>query len=337
MKMDMTLFDHLTQYVYDSIGTNNENTYCVSSYSLIQCYLRFLSMFNSEVHQKLLTNDTEIWDSMIKDGTDEINLMFIQNRLEYKKEYADKMVDYTTMHKFKGTSEETDILKNMISKFTNGMINDFEVKFDDPNLIAVFINAIYFSQKWNHEFDLVENRVFTKADGKETNCSMITIRDEYFSYYDNGDTQLIEIPYQNNNYVMGLIKTDEKFPTLSELSEMQEVLNSRKINLIEFPKFEIRTKIKNEEIFSLLGVSSDVFKVTEIDNIGFNDPSGLNAYCSHECVINVNEKGTDAAADTRFFAKCRGYQPRIDFVCDKPFMFYIAQGDNMLFHGYYNN
>ena len=70
---------------------------------------------------------------------------------------------------------------------------------------------------------------------------------------------------------------------------------------------------------------------------------GINHYVSHivhKAVVEVNEKGTEAAAATSvIMVGCAlgKQEPPIDFICDRPFIFLIHDRRNVLFMGKLNN
>ncbi len=160
----------------------------------------------------------------------------------------------------------------------------------------------------------------------------------YFNYYENKSFQIIEIPYQNENYVLGIILpkiipdndtidyTINNVPiiTAQEINELINNLSLEKVNLY-IPKFTDKKKLNLVPILKKMGLVK-IFdtNMCQLDLIS-------NHICVsniiHEAVIIVDESGTTASAATVITGRALARAPKKEniktFRADHPFVYYI--------------
>jgi serpin B len=228
-----------------------------------------------------------------------------------------------------------------------------------PLTRLVLTNAIYFKGSWEHEFDEVNTHeeAFWTAPGVSHSVAMMLQMAE-LRYGEIDGLQVLELPYRSRSIEWrptkhgdiqgmepveipgsgsdlvlsillprgnpGLREIERRFTT----AHLQEWTNLRTC-LVEasIPKFRIESGFLLNEALESLGMRK-AFLVEEADfSRVSDDPEGLFLSAAlHKAFVDVNEKGTEAAAATAVALAGRGrmepQQPRI-FRADHPFLFLI--------------
>ncbi|EEC00890.1 serpin-2, putative [Ixodes scapularis] len=149
---------------------------------------------------------------------------------------------------------------------------------------------------------------------------------------DDLKAQAVELPYQGEEYSMVIVLPNAKMG-LSQLREglavsrLQKITNqmSAKTVSLTLPKFELQTNydliptLKQMRLKSVFDEKSDFSGIT-------GDKSLYVSGVRHKAMVEVNEKGTVAAAVTSISMGMRSSQIRpkiVHFHVDRPFLFYI--------------
>lgn len=252
------------------------------------------------------------------------------------------------------------------SRNTNGLITKMLDPNDiSPQALAFLMNALYFKAPWVREGS--DPRFMTEVTRDEVffpgGCDALILpmmhTSGYFNYADLGDFAVLELPYANGNFVMyillpeGVIAGDQPdyipnvyqfenlmrdFPALDWkgiLSRMKE----REV-ILSLPKFETSSGYRLNDALQQLGIERAFTSAAQFDRM-FADPSV--AACIDMVIqkarISVTEWGTEAAAVTvvgmRETAAMPGEEPPVQFICDHPFAYLIAEksSGSILFAG----
>lgn len=220
------------------------------------------------------------------------------------------------------------------SKQTDGMIPKIVDQLD-PNTTAVLMNAVYFNGTWADKFD--------KADTKTENFSGYT-RDikkvpmmhqkSKFYYTDNSDFAAVTLPYGNGTYSMTVIlpaeskSTTDIIKSLSAktLEKTQQDMTECVVDL-KLPRFSTTTETQLNKPIASLGATS-MFQ-SEADFSNMTDASMFVSTMLQKAKIEVNEKGTKAAAVTAAIMTMSLYQPdeprHVTFHANRPFIYLITE------------
>lgn len=238
-----------------------------------------------------------------------------------------------------------DEINGWISDKTNGKIDKMLEKIN-PQIVLFLINAIYFKGDWKLQFDESKTTEadFHLADGSTTKVDMMSII-ENFSFYDGDQVKAVRLPYGRDKIAMYLFLpkngTLDSFVNGLDGETFGNYVSMLKIepNLpVRIPKFKIEYGVKrlNDALINLgMGIAfTDAADLSSIAGGLYID------FVDHKAFIEVNEKGTEAAAATIVgggVTSGPSYIP--EFTADKPFFFVIRddRSGTILFMGKVEN
>jgi len=104
------------------------------------------------------------------------------------------------------------------------------------------------------------------------------------------------------------------------------------------PRFKVESKFDLDEYLQELGIR-DVYSPSKADLSGINGQHDLYvSSAKHKAVVEVNERGTEAAAVTVIMVTgSMAFIPPVEIKCDRPFLFFIrGQNRVVLFSGLFS-
>ena len=277
-----------------------------------------------------------------KDGDITLNIansVWLRQGLKFNQEYLDILNKYymaqaSTLDFAEPSSKDT--INRWVSEKTNGKIEEIvdEIK---PLDIAFLINAIYFNANWSTPFEegYTSKKDFTLLDGSKVKADLMS-KTAHLLYQENNEFQAVELPYgENERYVMRvyLPKEDVKFDKFvkgidkESLQQWGGDFGSMK-GVLELPKFKTEYSSSMKDILISMGIK-EAFNSNSADFSKMVTVEGQNVYISevmHKTYIDVNEKGTEAAAATSVgMSATSGPQPEemFEMIVDRPFVFTI--------------
>jgi len=277
-----------------------------------------------------------------KDGDITLNIansVWLRQGLKFNQEYLDILNQYYMAQASTldfGNPSSKDTINRWVSEKTNGKIEEIvdEIK---PLDIAFLINAIYFNANWSTPFEegYTSKKDFTLLDGSKVKADLMS-KTAYLLYQENNEFQAVELPYgEDERYVMRvyLPKEDVKFEKFVNsidkeiLQQWGENFSSMK-GVLELPKFKTEYSSSMKDILISMGIK-EAFNPNSADFSKMVTVEGENVYISkvmHKTYIDVNEKGTEAAAATSVgMSATSGPQPEemFEMIVDRPFVFTI--------------
>ncbi len=238
--------------------------------------------------------------------------------------------------------EEVDFVKNAdgarktintwVEKQTNDKIKDLipaGVLNADSRLVLT--NAIYFKAPWAIPFSEKQTKPapFELAGGKKVDVPMMqTFQSALFASHDA--FSIVELPYSKGQQGMIVIlpkKKDgladvEKMLTAQNLAEWTKKMSTHHVDL-KLPKFKITAEFKLNDVLKSMGMK-DAFEFRKANFTGM--ATGEDLYITavmHKAFVDVNEKGTEAAAATAIAIGTLSAPPPATFHADHPFVFLI--------------
>lgn len=213
-----------------------------------------------------------------------------------------------------------------------------------PDTRLVLTNAIYFKARWLSTF--AEHATQLKpfhADGSRKIDVPTMMQVGHFPYRDEGDVQVLELGYDGGRFAMSIVlpkKKDglarvEAALTADQIATWVQGKTSYKRVRIELPKFKVAPASEPLRLGPALGELGMplAFDRERADFTGIHahtkpEDRLLIAHVFHKAFIEVDEKGTEAAAATAVSMARAGAAPPkedepIPFVADHPFLFVL--------------
>ena len=247
-----------------------------------------------------------------------------------------------------GSPEATSIINGWVSDRTEGMIDEV-VSEISPLAVLFLINAVYFKGEWEEEFDPDETREdqFRTASGGLVPVQMMH-HSGRFSYRRGEGYQAAALPYGDGRMSMYIVLPDSS----SSLEEFRgrlsdaggedcldpRLFSSRK-GSIAIPRFRAEFDMGLRLLLEALGMVT-AFDRAEADFSGMMRGGPAEIWIDdifHKAVIEVTEKGTEAAAVTsvNIVAASISMDEPFSMVLDRPFFFTIRDDETgtILFMG----
>ena len=294
-----------------------------------------ISGFNCEVKSDddedfNLAHAISVWYDKNLGAVKEEFLEYIQDVYEAEAHNAD----------FSQTTKTTLWIDKWVADKTHHMIESLDTGIDRDSLM-VLLDAIYMKAKWEEPFDssLTDTDIFHNADGSKSEVDMMYQNIAEAEYTETKEYQVITLPYKSYKYSMVLVLPKEGIDIdeiMSNPDWLDESLDAREVELY-MPRFKFDNTLSFKEILTVLDLGDLFDKEDCLPNI-----TDLPAHISEikqQCVIAVEEEGTEAAAVT--MAVCAAGCPPPDDIpetitmrIDRPFGFAI-RGDysQLLFMG----
>lgn len=355
-----------------AVNEGKKENYLISPYSIeiALSMLRDGAKANTLKEIEEVIGNREINDEIVKDRIGVANAAFIKTKYKnyvldsyyqkLKKDYKSEIL----YDEFK----TPNIINNWVKDKTYGMIEKVLDKVDDSFILGL-ANALAIDVEWDASFDCNDTlkEKFTKIDGKIIDVEMMhkTYSNSEYKYLDNDKATGIIIPYRKYNKdtgeedyengtnleFVGILPKDDIYSYINNFSkdELNNLFDSAKeasseyeIN-VSLPRFKYDYEISNfKEVLMNLGIK-DAFSAEKADFTGIVARSEEieNVYVGaaiHKTHIDLNEKGTKAAAVTFFGLYTSGIHMPVKTVkiaFNKPFIYMIrdAKSNEILFFG----
>lgn len=353
--------------VLKNTSERNDDNFLVSPYSMEIALSMLRDGANGNTRNQInnvIGNNTKTIDNKYVHSA---NGVFIKD--EYKdvveNQYMKILNDNHKAEVLYDKFETPAVINNWVNEKTEGMIPKI---LDDisKDFVLGLANAIAIDVEWDQPFDASATREaeFIKKDGKKMNVNMMhnEYKSEDAAYYIKSDkAQGIVIPYKEETNlefiaIMPNSNIDEYIKELDkkEFEKLEESKKSSKRDLhiyLGLPKFSYTYDY--EEFMKMLkdfGIkdafddkSADFTGIISRDNMKKNNIDNLYVSTAiHKAYIDLNEKGTKAAAVTYFgIDKATAMREDYDVInisFNKPFLYMIRDKKNnvILFEGVVN-
>lgn len=247
-----------------------------------------------------------------------------------------------------------DDLNGWVSEHTNKMIPEIISEPFDKDTELLLVNALYLKNKWLREFDPRSTREmdFHHAGGPDSHPDYLQHFNTTLSYIQGEGAQGTVLPYDDGRLAFFVLLPDlyPDSPDLGEwlngldAEELSRLINSREDTLFlrfAMPKFKAEWQGDLENILPELGLRDAFVPGTaDFSKMGDNEYGYYIDKVIHAAKIEVNEKGTEAAAATVVAAPAGAAEPPqegITLILDRPFLYGIIdlQTGVLLFLGTY--
>lgn len=228
-------------------------------------------------------------------------------------------------------------INNWCSENTEGKITDMLDRLD-PSNVMVLINALYFNAPWEEPFEtaLTTDQTFY-GQSRKSQVKLMSRKGQYL-YAEESGFQIIQLPYQGLRYAMYVILPPEGTDINRVLSRVDgnsllaamDMMQMREVKFM-MPRFKAETSMILNKAMQNMGIRSAFTSAADFSGIAQMGPLVLDQV-KQKCYIDVTETGTEAAAVTLAQIRLTAMRPVLnvpEMRVDRPFVFVIADGDNM--------
>lgn len=272
-----------------------------------------------------------IW---IKEGFD-----VKQEFIDTNKEFFDALVESAEFNQ-----ETVKRVNDWCNENTNGKIPTIIDRFTDSDRMLL-INALYLKAAWSKPFreENTTKQIFTTEKGEEIEVPTMAIRSNE-PFYSDDMVSMVSKRLQGGYSMLFIlpgegVKCDEAAEYVAKdfdtLLKNMEVCNV----FLSLPKFTTDFSVSLKPILANLGITGAFGSKAQFG--GISDEALFISDVVQKTYINVNEKGTEAAAVTVAVAGALSMRPPKTEVItfDRPFIYAIVKdnGNHVLFAGKVGN
>ena len=293
-------------------------------------YKNIISYLHNADKKISLEIANSIW---IREG-EKIKEDFISRNMQFFNAEVD-MLDFSQ-------ASAVDTINNWISGATNKKIDKMLEPPIPADVLMYLINAIYFKGEWGSRFDPKQtfDTQFTNAGGEKKTVKMMSKMEET-EYLDTGEYKAVKLPYGNGKTAMYCVLPNEGTDInefiggmdVQEWNRIRQEVSKADDVVLQIPRFKIEYGIKelNESLIAL-GMEEAFSPNADFSGIR---PGLFISSVLHKAVIEVNEKGSEAAGATVVVMKESAAMQPPTFIADRPFLFMISEEEtgSILFMG----
>ncbi len=235
------------------------------------------------------------------------NSVWIQNGFEVKPPFLQAAVDYyraqiyrTDLSKAKGD------INRWVSQRTNDMIPSLLDQDPEPDMRMILVNALYMNAKWKTPFDPnnTGKQEFIKEDGSKITTDFLRNGQVSYPYFQQGAAEGALLPYDDGKLAFLVVrpvggqKVGELVNSLSA-DLVQQWINAAVDTKLNFsmPKFTFDYSILMNRSLKEMGLQKVFTDQAEFENLSEKEKLFI-GFVLQKVKIDVNEKGTEAAAAT---------------------------------------
>jgi serpin B len=222
-----------------------------------------------------------------------------------------------------------------VEKETSGKIkNLLQEGVIQPDMRLVLTNAIYFKSAWLNPFGESATRKgdFFGAGGAKVGADMMQ-REGTYSFYEDEDVQVLDMPYERRDLSLVAVLPRAK----DGLGRLEKNLSAAKLEGwlkakkdyqvdVKFPRFKMTQELDLKKALSALGMPLAFEDAADFSGISTQQRLKI-GFVLHKAFIDLNEKGTEAAAATAVGVVTTSLPlappQRAVFHADHPFLFVI--------------
>lgn len=276
------------------------------------------------------------------------NALFLKQGVPFIDLYLENVKNYWQAE-LNNLPDTGDIINNWVKKETREKIEEIiDPGPIDPLVIAYLVNAIYFKADWKNNFNenLTRTRPFY-SNNEVNDVEMMENKANYYHLIDN-EIEVIKLDYSDDQFSFYAIMPNnlEEFQNNFNKEYLDKIKNllTRNELTLRLPKFKLEENFKLSEALESMGMNlafnpsmANFSKMVDLEKL--ND----NVYISevyHSTFIEVDEKGTEAAAATAVeMSREMAVLDPLIIEFNRPFIFLIEEKETntLLFMGQLTN
>lgn len=236
-------------------------------------------------------------------------------------------------------NESVHVMNNWIKNATNEKITEIVEAPLHSDLITILINAIYFKGNWKYAFseELTEEKEFHLADGTTEMVPFMVMQEKELSYMENDQFQKVVLPYGKDEEMRMHIFLPKEGNNLQEFRQTLTRPNWEKWDAemrkekgaLLLPKFQLEYEVQLNEVLKTLGMNRAFGSEANFKKMIKGDTPVWIDTVKQKTFIDVNEKGTEAAAATSVQVVTESFTDEVPFRMEVNRPFFIAIQDNV--------
>ncbi|WP_157336794.1 serpin family protein [Paenibacillus lutrae] len=265
------------------------------------------------------------------------NSMWLRKDFSFNKKFLDTNKTYYGAKAeeldFNDSDKTVQTINKWVDEQTKAKIPNL-LKQVDPSDVMFLVNAVYFKGAWTQEFRTADTKddLFKKKNGSSKTVKMMSQQGSY-EYVKAEDYEAVRLPYGEGQMDLLVVLPDEQ-STLQALQEKiwQDPSQFQKpfkksSGQIRIPRFKAEYGKSLIESLKKMGMNIPFDPLqADLSRIAATPPNLFIGKVTHKSYIEVNEKGTEAAAATVVGVKTTSLeQPQdpFDLKVDRPFFIAI--------------
>ncbi len=267
------------------------------------------------------------------------NSVWTDSGAEAKRDFLQKAVDSYSAQLFSAPLSDpktVESINSWVKKNTDGMIPKI-IEKADRDAVMMLVNAIAFDAKWETPYKRsdIERLEFTSYSGSKKKTDFMCSTENI--YLKDGGAVGFMKPYKNGRFVFAALLPDENTGIddyVASLSgdKLMKIFSSAKrgneVN-VKMPKFRAEYSTQLIDTLKKMGVK-DAFDNKTADFSSLVEKDAYIATVVHKTFIEVDEKGTRAAASTLVGADTMSLMEPYSVCLNRPFVYMIVDTETNL-------
>ncbi|MBO5318151.1 MAG: serpin family protein [Oscillospiraceae bacterium] len=322
---------------------------------------QILELLKADTMEALRTQATQVWQAHYNDdGLSKSILgssLWLDDAAAYNEDTAKLLAEHYYASVFRGdlgSEAMNEDLRSWINEQTDGILRQQAEELElSPESILALATTICYQAQWQDEFQAELNTAGTfHSTAGDKDVTYMNRELSFGPYFWGEHFGAVYVTLKDGSR-MWLILPDEGYAPEDILEESAAFLsqnpalydsgyeNTKNVQVnLSLPKFDVSASTELSNTLKKLGVT-DVFSGSKADfsPIFPEEDGGCVSKVTHAARVKIDEEGVTAAAFTTilYAGGCPPQGEEVDFVLDRPFLFYVESPDLLpLFAGIVN-
>ncbi|MCS6807367.1 MAG: serpin family protein [Bacteroidota bacterium] len=238
-----------------------------------------------------------------------------------------------------GSADVKGDINRWVEQQTNNRIKNLIQRNFTADDLMCLVNAVYFNAVWKTQFrqEDTQNEPFRREDGSSLVCAMMNLSKPIdVRVASLGQARLVELPYSGGQFAMTLLLPHEGerlsrvIAQLSPASLNQAIQSMTTTStLLALPKFSLQTRYEETRTtrreLHALGMGLAFSGAADFSAMYRPPVQAAISFVVHQTFLQVDERGTEAAAATAVGIRVTSVAPQPVIRFDRPFAFFIRE------------